>query len=204
MDTNEKAFDALVYLSSIIANTMDKARLKEMLARDIDLSDFEINYSELAEHVDLANLGSNVDLYDLANYHIDHDELASHIDIDHEAVASNVDMDELTAYLGAEGKEKMADMEQRFYALSQDVEPEKYDKLIEQLALEGERMQRQVTAMSNALSIRIEELAEAKTEILDLKDLTADLNLALDRIQKRSFGERMRRLWRWIKKTCRL
>ena len=204
MDTNEKAFDALVYLSSIIANTMDKARLKEMLARDIDLSDFEINYSELAEHVDLANLGSNVDLYDLANYHIDHDELASHIDIDHEAVASNVDMDELTAYLGAEGKEKMADMEQRFYALSQDVEPEEYDKLIEQLALEGERMQRQVTAMSNALSIRIEELAEAKTEILDLKDLTADLNLALDRIQKRSFGERMRRLWRWIKKTCRL
>ena len=209
MDTNEKAFDALVYLSSIIANSMDMSKLKEMLKRDLDLSDIQIDLPDLASHVDVEDVSSHIDLYELANYHIDQDELASHIDIDHEAVASNVDMDELTAYLGAEGKEKMEDMEQRFYALCQDVEgltsfKKEHEQMMEQIALEHERMQRQVDAMSKALSIRIEELVEAKSQILGLQDLTCDLNLAVDHLLTTSFRGRMRSLWRWIKKTCRL
>lgn len=209
MDTNEKAFDTLVYLSSLIANSMDKARLKEMLARDIDLSDIDVDMTELASHIDMAELAGQLDMYDLANYHLDLDDLASHVEIDHETVAGNIDMNELSAYLGAEGKEKLEDLELRFNSLCRDVEgaasfKKDHEKMMEQIALEHERMQRKVDAMSEALSIRIEELAEAKAQILGLQDLTYDLNLALDRIQKRSFGERMRRLWRWVRKTCRL
>jgi len=188
METNEKAFDTLVYLSSLIANSMDKARLKEMLARDIDLSDIEVDMTELSGHIDMAELASQLDMYDLANYHLDLDDLASHVEIDHETVAGNIDMNELSAYLGAEGKEKLAELELRFDSLCKDVEgaasfKKDHEQMMEQIALEHERMQ---------------------AEIIGLQDLTCDLNLALDRIQKRSFGERMRRLWRWIRKTCRL
>ena len=195
MDTNEKAFDALVYLSSIIANSMDTSKLKEMLVRDLDLSDVKIDLSELAGHVDVADVASSIDLYELANYHLDMDDLASHVEVDHETVANNVDIDELAAYLGDEGKEKVSDLEQRFYALCKDVEgstgfKKEHEQMMEQLAIEHERLQK--------------ELDDSKSQILGLQDMTLDLNNALDRIQKRSFGERMRRLWRWIRKTCRL
>ncbi|MAA66322.1 MAG: hypothetical protein CL581_16320 [Alteromonadaceae bacterium] len=208
METKEKAFDALVYLSSILASNLDMSRLREMVVRDLDLSELPIDYEELAGHLEASDIAGNLDLYDLANYHIDMDDLASHIEVDCEKVAESVDMDDLTSYLGAEGKEKVAELENRFNALCSDVEgltKNGPDALpFEQLALEHERMQRQVDAMSKALSIRFEDLVEAKSEILGLQDLTCDLNLELDRMKQRSFTGRMHQLRRWIKKTCRL
>ncbi|QDP60580.1 MAG: hypothetical protein Unbinned767contig1000_5 [Prokaryotic dsDNA virus sp.] len=209
METKEKAFDALVYLSSILASNLDMSRLKEMIVRNLDMSDLPIDHEELASHVDISDIAGNLDLYDLANYHIDMDDLASHIEADCEKVAEHVDMDELTTYLGHEGKEKVADLEERFSALCSDVEGMTKNGgsnalPFEQLALEHERIQKTVDAMSNALSIRVEELVEAKSQILGLQDLTCDLNHQLDRMQKRSFTGRMQQLRRWIKKTCRL